>query len=181
MNDSYPALSFNFKVTSSDAALGLGTIGSAIVKAAGSEFGFDTSFLKDGLEQSDSFQGVSGLGATMSTNNVKSGGFNNISYKLPTKIDYENLTLKRGMLRKSSPLTKWCYNFLSQDSFLYTVKRKTINVFLMHETDPDNILMSWSFFDCFPISVKMDEFDAQQGKIAVQTLELSYSHFKFSQ
>ena len=141
----------------------------------------DPSFLKDGLEQSDSFQGVSGLGATMSTNNVKSGGFNNISYKLPTKIDYENLTLKRGMLRKSSPLTKWCYNFLSQDSFLYTVKRKTVNVFLMHETDPDNILMSWSFFDCFPISVKMDEFDAQQGKIAIQTLELSYSHFKFSQ
>tara|TARA_B100000902_G_C27273671_1_gene897689 strand:+ start:685 stop:1230 length:546 start_codon:yes stop_codon:yes gene_type:complete len=181
MNNSYPALSFNFKVTSSDAAMGLGVVGSAIAKSAGSTFGFDTSFLKDGIEQLDSFQGVSGLGATMNTDEIKSGGFNNISYKLPQKINYENLTLKRGMLRKSSPLTKWCYNFLSQDNFLYSVKRKTVNVFLMDETDPENILMSWSFFDCFPVSVKMDEFDAQQGKLAIQTLELSYSHFKFSQ
>ena len=84
------------------------------------------------------------------------------------------------MLRKSSPLTKWCYRFLSQDSLLYTVNRKTVNVFLMDESDSENILMSWSFFDCFPVSVKMDEFDALQGQVAIQTLELSYSYFKFS-
>ena len=153
-------------------------IGSAIVKAAGSEFGFDTSFLKDGLEQSDSFQGVSGLGATMSTNNVKSGGFNNISYKLPTKIDYENLTLKRGMLRKSSPLTKWCYNFLSQDSFLYTVKRKTVNVFLMHETDPDNILMSWSFFDCFSSEENFIQENKVKTKSAPEVEWATFLHIK---
>tara|TARA_X000001036_G_scaffold352282_1_gene333408 strand:- start:9745 stop:10179 length:435 start_codon:yes stop_codon:yes gene_type:complete len=133
-----------------------------------------------GNDKLDSFQSVSGLGAKMDVDPLSNGGLNNINYKVPRKIQYDNLILKGGMLRKSSPLTKWCYRFLSQDSLLYTVKRKTVNVFLMDESDSENILMSWSFFDCFPVSVKMDEFDALQGQVAIQTLELSYSYFKFS-
>ena len=165
--NTYPALGFNFKVTSADAAMG-GMVG------------FTFGVNSPGNDKLDSFQSVSGLGAKMDVDPLSNGGLNNINYKVPRKIQYDNLILKGGMLRKSSPLTKWCYRFLSQDSLLYTVNRKTVNVFLMDESDSENILMSWSFFDCFAVSVKMDEFDALQGQVAIQTLELSYSYFKFS-
>ena len=171
MSNKYPALGFNFKVTSADSPSALGPVVDLVSKAVG---------LGGSVDGIDSFQSVSGLGAKMQTDQLTSGGYNNLSYKVPSKIEYDPLTLKRGMLRSSSPLTKWCYDFLGQESFPYSVQRKTLNVFLMDETNPENILMSWSFYDCFPISVKMEDFNSQESKLAIETLELTYSHFKFS-
>ena len=171
MNNKYPALGFNFRVTSADSP-------SSSIMGSVADYVSDALGFADGINI-DSFQSVSGLGAKMETFDVPHGGYNNLNYKAPKKIEYQPLVLKRGMLRSASPLTKWCYDFLGQESILYSVKRKTLNIFLMDESNTENILMSWSFFNCFPTEVKMDDLDAIDGKLAIENLTLSYSHFKF--
>ena len=70
--NTYPALGFNFKVTSADAALG-GMVGYT--------FGVNSP----GNDKLDSFQSVSGLGAKMDVDPLSNGGLNNINYKVTRK------------------------------------------------------------------------------------------------
>ena len=40
--------------------------------------------------------------------------------------------------------------------------------------------MTWTFFNCYPIEINIDPFDAMGGNYAVETMKLTYSHFKKS-
>ena len=153
-----PALGFNFKVTSTYSGL-LGIASNLL-------FGPDEGY----------FQTVSGIQASMEPQTVVSGGINNRQYKLPTTTTYSDLVLKRGIVKKSSSMGKWCRTFLINDISYYDVERKTINVMLM-DADQDNVLMTWSFFDCYPKSIEIGEFNAEASELAVETLTLCYSHF----
>ena len=40
--------------------------------------------------------------------------------------------------------------------------------------------MQWTFFNCIPSSIKMDDFDSQNSSLAIETVELTYSHLSFN-
>jgi phage tail-like protein len=63
----------------------------------------------DGLsEETDTrFQEVTGLTATVSTEDVEEGGQNRFVHKLPKGTSYDNLILKRGII-KNSKLVECC-------------------------------------------------------------------------
>jgi len=159
--DDYPALGYNFKVTS------MYSWGSAqgIIKNA--IFGPDESY----------FQSISGISAKVGEDVQVNSGINNRQYKLPTTTTYDDLKLVRGLVKKSSPLGNWCRTFLIKDVvFFYGVERKTINVMLL-DTNSKDIITTWSFYDCYPKSIEIGTFNADKSEIAIETLTLAYSHF----
>lgn len=158
----YPALGFKFKVTST-AALG-GQLISGL--ATNILFGPDESY----------FQSISGIKATAGESVLVDSGNNNRQYKLPTATTYPDLVLTRGLIKETSPLGKWCRSFLINDAFFYGVERRTVNVMLL-DSDKDDILMTWSFYDCYPKEMEIGAFNADKSEIAVETLKIAYSHF----
>jgi phage tail-like protein len=159
----YPALGFKFKVTSTNSAGGLGGAVSNI------PYDPDESF----------FQSVSGIGAELATTTVANGGYNNRQYQLPGATKYTNLTLSRGLLKSESPISKWVRDLLINDSNDYGIQLKTINVLLI-ENDAENkeqIMMSWSFYDCYPVGVELGAFNADKSEIALEKLTICYSQF----
>jgi phage tail-like protein len=141
-----------------------------------------------GLEGSavfDSFQSVSGIGATMEMEKMDDYGHGNEMYSLPGHVKFEPLVLKKGLLKSKSPLTSWCYDYLCKHKTIFTCSPKTIIVCLVesptsNKLDSKNIVMQWTFFNCIPSSIKMDDFDSQNSSLAIETVELTYSHLSFN-
>jgi phage tail-like protein len=161
IND-YPALGFNFKVTSTY-SLG-GNLVTGLAKNL--VYGPDESF----------FQSITGIKATAGESVIVNSGVNNRQYKLPTSTTYPDLVLSRGLAKKTSPLGKWCRAFLIKDRSSFVVERRTVNVMLMDRNRKD-ILMSWSFYDCYPKEFEIGAFNADKSELAIETLTLAYSHF----
>lgn len=149
----YPALGFNFKVTST-----------GVLQGASSDP--DESF----------FQSVSGIKATAGDSLTVNSGVNNRQYKLPTATTYQDLKLTRGLLKKKSGIADWCISFLLDDTHKYNVERRTVNVMLL-DRNHDSILMTWSFFNCYPKDLEIGAFNADKSELAIETLSLAYSHF----
>jgi|TARA_B110000967_G_scaffold194505_1_gene223074 phage tail-like protein len=164
----YPALGFKFKVTSTLSPEGKSISGSKMNSV-------DKKNMLSGSEESY-FQSISGIKATAGDSIIVNAGINNRQYKLPTATTYPDLILTRGLIKGASQLGKWCQNFLINDIYSYYVERRIINVMLL-DKDKDDILMTWSFYDCYPKEMEIGAFNADKSEIAIETLTLAYSHF----
>ena len=120
------------------------------------------------------FQAVSGLTAQLQTESIKEGGENRFEHVVPTRAKFGDLVLKRGIYTAKSPLTKWI-----QDAVLnFVFEPKNIQVQLLGEDQQP--LMVWNIFHAWPKNWKIDELNAEQGKVLIETLELSYNNFTMS-
>jgi len=117
-----------------------------------------------------SFQEVSGLNVKLGTEEVTEGGENRFVHRLPTPPKYENLVLKRGMLKGSS-LINWVRT--SVDRFKFVPKMVVVK--LLDATGKP--LVSWSFSNAYPIGLRISEFKSQENALVVETLELSFDYF----
>ncbi|GAA0553659.1 phage tail protein [Chitinophaga japonensis] len=135
--------------------------------------GFRFSVVVSGISGTNegSFQEVSGLSVKISPMEIKEGGENRFTRRLPVPPKYENLVLKRGMLFGSS-LIRWVKTTLTE--FTFTPKNVTVNLL-----DGDgSILAAWSFTNAYPVALKVSDFKAQDSAIVVETLELAYDFFQ---
>lgn len=158
----YPALGFKFKVTST------ASLGGQLLTGLAKNVFFDPG--------ESYFQSISGIKATAGESIVANSGINNRQYKLPTPTTYPDLILSRGLVKESSTMGKWFRNFLINDMSFYSIQRRTVNVMLL-DSNSDDILMTWSFYDCYPKEIEIGAFNADKSEIAVENLTLSYSHF----
>jgi phage tail-like protein len=117
-----------------------------------------------------SFQEVSGLEAKIQTDDIQEGGVNQFARKLPKGVQYNNLILKRGLI-KSSPLMDWINNAV--ENFIFEPKLVEVNLLFQNGTPSIN----WTFINAYPVSVKISDLNAQDNKIVVETLELAYYYF----
>ncbi|HTI08001.1 MAG TPA: phage tail protein [Puia sp.] len=117
-----------------------------------------------------SFQEVSGLNVKFGTEEVVEGGENRFVHRLPTAPKYENLVLKRGMLKGSS-LINWVRTSVERFKFV----PKMVVVKLLDATGKP--LVSWSFSNAYPVSLRISEFKSQENALVVETLELSFDYF----
>lgn len=122
-----------------------------------------------GINEGD-FQEVSGLNVKFGTEEVVEGGQNRFVHRLPTTPKYENLVLKRGML-KGSALINWVKTSL--DIFKFTPKLVEVSLL----DGGNNPLVTWSFSNAYPVSLRISDFKAQENAIVVETLELSFDYF----
>jgi phage tail-like protein len=135
-------------------------------------FHFSVEFAgSDGNGSDAHFQSVSGLSVTMETEEIAEGGENRFKHKFPVKTKYPNLVLKRGLVVNSS-LVEWCRN--AMENFEFEVRDLTIKL-LNEEHEP---LQTWNIVHAFPVKWAVDDFNAQESKLVIETLELSYQYFK---
>lgn len=125
----------------------------------------------DGFPDDLGFQSVDGLKVDIPfSDKWEEGGENTYTHKFPTRLSYGDLTLKRGILI-GSDLIQW-FEFALQ---LFIFAPRDITVTLMNETG--GALDQWVFRNACPKGWDIDSFDATQGKVAVETITLSYQYF----
>lgn len=117
------------------------------------------------------FQSVSGLSVDIETEEFAEGGENRFNHKFPVKTKYPNLVLKRGVL-VDSKVIKWCKDAI--ENFEFKPIDLTIKL-LNGEHEP---LLTWNVVHAFPVKWNVDDFNAQESKLVIETFELSYNYFK---
>lgn len=121
-----------------------------------------------------SFSEVSGLDAERPVLDIKEGGENRFTHRVPERAKYANLMLKRGVLLSGSGLSLWCKDALESDLAMSIVP-KDLNVMLLDQDG--TVLLTWSFSNAWPVKWSVSALSAEKNEIAVETLELAYSYF----
>ena len=117
------------------------------------------------------FQNVSGLSRELGTETINSGGENRFSFKLPTRAQYPNLVLTRGLL-VDSKLIKWATDAIEHLDILTS----TVMVTLLNENHEP--LQTYQCIHAWPQKWNISGFNAEESKIVVETMELAYQYFK---
>ncbi|MEX0930003.1 MAG: phage tail protein [Balneolales bacterium] len=117
------------------------------------------------------FREVSGITAAISETTYEEGGENRFIHRLPERVTYENLVLKRGVLRGSN-LISWFKD--SVESFQFDPK--SVLVTLLNEEHVP--LEAWNFIKAYPVKWSVDSFDAMNNEIAVETIELAFQYYR---
>lgn len=117
------------------------------------------------------FQSVAGLSVDVETEEISEGGENRFKHKVPVRTKYPNLVLKRGLL-VNSDVMKWCKDAVENFKF----KPTSLIVKLLNEKHEP--LLSWSFVNAYPVKWSVSDFNAEENKLVIETLELTYNYFK---
>ena len=139
-------------------------------------FHFSVSVDGKGVSASDAaFSQVSGLETEIETDNVYEGGENTFVHRLPKGRRQGNLSLVRGLAVGDDPLVTWCKSVL-EGTLATEIATATVIVKLL---DADHApIAAWSAQNCWPVKWQIAGFDAMENKIALETIELSYTTIK---
>ena len=118
-----------------------------------------------------SFQEVSGINVKVGEFTYSEGGENRFVHRLPDRVTFDKLRLKRGMLT-GSELIGWFREAI--ESFKFS-PRDVLVTLLNNEHEP---LESWSFVKAYPVKWDVSSFNAEQNQLVVETIELSFQYFK---
>lgn len=139
----YPPVAFHFKV----------------------RFGFSNS------DADIRFQDVSGLTVSLGVEEVKEGGENRFTHRLPAPAKYGNLVLKRGLLLDSE-VKEWVENAVLNFDF----KPTDVHIDLLNEEHIP--LSSWTFTRAWPVKWAVSDLKASGNEVVIETLELAYALFR---
>jgi len=130
-----------------------------------------------GEDTEQRFQEVSGLSVEVEVEELKEGGENRFTYKLPKRAKYPNLVLKRGLLQ-GTKIIEWLNNAVSNyfNVIDYSFKPADILVTLMDEAGGE--VAVWNVVQAYPVKMSTSDFKASENAIVVETIELAYQYFK---
>lgn len=132
--------------------------------------------LEIGGIQIGSFIEVSGLGVQLEVEDVKEGGNNEAGLKLPGRLSWTNLVLKRGITDNDS-LFNWITSCsgegLSGRSNTVTRRNGSVTLFDSGHTP----MRSWAFRDALPVRWSGPRLAATSSELAVEELEVSHGGF----
>lgn len=116
------------------------------------------------------FQSVSGLNVELETEQIAEGGENRFKHRLPVRTKFTNIVLKRG-LKVNSDLVKWC-----RDAVLdFNIVPTDMTIILLNEEHEP--LQTWNVVHAWPVKWEVTDLNAEESKIAVESLELVYNYF----
>jgi len=144
-----PLAAFNFRIALLDTSSVLSTITTGVSAAVGG-----------------GFTEVTGLDASLITEDYLEGGVNTYTHKFPTRIAYGNITLKRG-ITLSEDLWNWHYSFVQGKG-----KRRDGMIFLQNELKIP--VKTWIFKRALPLKWVGPAFNASASAIAIESLELTH-------
>lgn len=116
------------------------------------------------------FQEVSGLSVDIENETVRSGGENRFSFKLPTRANYQNLVLKRGLL-VGSAVINWVRDAVD------TMEVEPISVLVQLLNEQHEPLQTYQCINAWPQKWSVADFNAQESRVVVETMELVYQYF----
>lgn len=118
------------------------------------------------------FLEVSGLKLEIETEELQEGGENDFLHHLPKRVKHGNLVLKRALEPLSNDLEAWIKETF-ENSFAVKIKPRDIVIFLMDEKG--KALRCWLCSHAYPVKWEVGGFNAQENKLAIETLELCYN------
>jgi phage tail-like protein len=114
------------------------------------------------------FQRVSGLSTRVETEPMNKGGQNIVTKRMPKRLVYDNLVLERGFV-VGSPLNIQLVDVMNEFKFF----RSDVLITLFNE---DAVPISaWMFKEAFPVRWATADLNAQEDRILIDTLELSFT------
>jgi phage tail-like protein len=134
-------------------------------------FHFSVEFTKIATKKHDNqFQSVSGLSVDLETEEIAEGGENRFKHKIPVRSKYPNLILKRGLLIDSGVI-EWCRKALEN----FEIQPIDITINLLGEDHKS--LQTWNIVHAYPVKWSVGDFNAEENKLVIETLELTYNYF----
>ncbi len=133
-------------------------------------------FEVDGVEIGR-FMEISGLEVTIETEDIPEGGQNSYVHKLPGRMTWPNITLKRGVTQ-SDGLLSWL-NKSSGEQFAANanrLERSTAAITLMGPGAKR--LRAWEFDGAFPVKWTGPSFAATSNDAANEQLEIAHHGFR---
>lgn len=145
-----PVLAYNFLVSFVDSTEGLAT--STIT----------------GIQQTalGGFSEVSGLELTFEVEEYKEGGRNNTVRKFPTRAQWTNLNLKRG-IAFSDDLWQWHYDFIEGHG-----SRRDGAIMLLNELGSP--VRVWHFRRGLPVKWRGPSMNAARAEVAIEEVEIAH-------
>jgi phage tail-like protein len=117
------------------------------------------------------FRECSGLAAELEVKEYMEGGVNDRVHKLPTRMKYPNLVLKRGVTFEDG-LLQWLWKTQHE------AQRVHVTISLV---GPDGKpVRSWAFNDAFPVKWQGPTLNATSSSVATETLEIVHAGLQVS-
>jgi phage tail-like protein len=112
------------------------------------------------------FRECTGLAAEIECKDYNEGGVNDHVHKLPTRMKYPNLVLKRGVTYEDA-LLRW----------LWKTQRETqrVNVTVSLMGPGGKPVRSWVFQEAFPIKWTGPNLNASSNQVATEQLEIVHA------
>jgi phage tail-like protein len=112
------------------------------------------------------FHSVSGLSIDIEVVEYREGGANETTRKLPGRVKYPNLVLKRGF-SGAGDLQKWAFRIAGG---VPEPKNGTIIIF----DQQHHPVATYTFTNAWPTKWSAPEFDASSNEVAIETLEIAH-------
>ncbi len=114
------------------------------------------------------FSEVTGLTQENQAIEYRDGSFLEYSsIKMPGLRKFNNVTLKRGILKSDFDFAKWLTTIK-----LNTVDRRTLIVSLLNEEHQP--VMVWKVMNAFPVKVEGPQLKASGNEVAIESIELAH-------
>ena len=140
-------------------------------------FYFSVSF--NGGTTDSSFQEVSGLKVEWEMQEVREGGQNRFTHKLPVRTKSSNVVLKRGAVLSGSPLANWLGDCFEADFSKPPIKTQNVVVQLLNAGgDP---ILKWWVLGAYPLSWDHSALSSMESNLLIETIELSCAFVERSQ
>ena len=112
------------------------------------------------------FSECTGISVEVETKEYKEGGANDFVHKLPTRVKYPNLVLKRGVTHEEA-LLQW----FMESRYTPTRRDMTISLF----GPGTKLVRSWVFMNAFPVKWTGPNLNADSNSVAVEQLEIVHN------
>ncbi len=115
------------------------------------------------------FREISGIAVEVETMDYAEGGNNEFVHRLPVRLKFQNVVLKRGITHQRA-LLDW-FNQTRQQGIQN--KRGAVTVTLMGPGGED--VQTWSFREAYPVKWTGPTLNASSNQIATETLEIAHA------
>jgi len=127
-----------------------------------------------GSEVVANFQECTGLTMEVEIQEYVEGGSNEFVYKLPGRVKYPNITLKRGVT-DNTQFANWRPKI---EGGKITVERKNISIILFSHSG--ETVKTWEVTEAFPVKWTGPEMRASSMDVAIESLELAHEGWRES-
>lgn len=121
------------------------------------------------------FQEVSGLTMHLETEEVIEGGENRFKHQLPTRVQYDDLVLKRGYIAFGSLLRVWIEKTLNGG---LNTPIETQNITLQLMNNKGNPITTWAFENAYPVKWETTGMNAEKSELLIESITFKYNYFE---
>jgi phage tail-like protein len=115
------------------------------------------------------FSECTGIAVEVEMKDYMEGGSNDFVHKLPTRIKYPNIVLKRGVTHEDA-LLKWFWDSRT------SVQRKEMTIALLGPGA--STVRTWAFLNAYPVKWTGPNLKAGSNAIATESLEVVHNGLK---